>query len=47
MLRKGSTDQKAEFALDIIFAIDPSDIIVPPYIAEGLEWLQTLLRPEE
>ncbi|MGI6162216.1 MAG: ATP-dependent nuclease [Christensenellales bacterium] len=46
-LRKGKSDQKAEFALDIIYAIDPNNIIVPAYIAEGLEWLQTLLRPEE
>jgi len=47
MLRGGSSTQKAEFALDIIYAIDPKDIIVPEYIAEGLEWLQTLLQPEE
>lgn len=47
MLRDGSSTQKAEFALDIIYAIDPKDLAVPTYIAEGLEWLQTLLRPEE
>ncbi len=47
MLREGSSTQKAEFALDIIYAIDPNDIVVPTYIAEGLEWLQILLRPEE
>lgn len=46
-LREGKSNQKAEFALDIIYAIDPKDITVPPYIASGLEWLQTLLRPEE
>lgn len=46
-LRNGKSDQKAEFALDIIYAIDPASIIVPAYIAEGLEWLQTLLHPEE
>lgn len=47
VLRSGKSDQKAEFALDIIYAIDPKDITVPAYIAEGLEWLQTILRPEE
>lgn len=46
-LRTGKTDQKAEFALDLIYAIDPGELTVPPYIAEGLEWLQTILRPEE
>lgn len=47
VLRDGKSDQKAEFALDLIYAVDPSRILIPPYIAEGLEWLQTLLRPEE
>ena len=46
-LRNGKSDQKAEFALDLIYAIDPGKLTVPPYIAEGLEWLQTVLRPEE
>lgn len=46
-LRDGQSNQKAEFALDIIYALDPKDITVPPYIASGLEWLQTLLHPEE
>jgi len=46
-LRTGKTDQKAEFALDLIYAIDPGKLTIPPYIAEGLEWLQTILRPEE
>jgi predicted ATP-dependent endonuclease of OLD family len=45
-LRKGKSDQIAEFALDIIYDIDPADITVPSYIAEGLEWMQTLLCPE-
>jgi len=47
LLRDGNSTQKAEFALDIIYALDPKDIEVPEYIAEGLEWLQTLLHPEE
>lgn len=46
-LRGGGSSQKAEFALDIIYAIDPANITVPTYIAEGLEWLQTSLLPEE
>jgi len=47
VLRDGKSDQKAEFALDLIYTVDPSKLTVPLYIAEGLEWLQTLLRPEE
>jgi hypothetical protein len=34
---------KAQMALDIIFDINPKDLAVPSYIAEGLEWLQTEL----
>lgn len=45
-LRNGKSDQKAEFALDVIYEIDPDKLIVPPYIAEGLEWLREYLRPE-
>lgn len=47
VLRDGKSDQKAEFALDLIYAIDPSKLTVPSYIAEGLEWLQNLLCPGE
>ena len=46
-LRNGKSDQKAEFALDLIYAIDPSELTVPQYIAEGLEWLQYVLHPKE
>lgn len=46
-LRVGKSDQKAEFALDLIYTIDPSKLKVPQYIAEGLEWLQSCLIPEE
>lgn len=46
MMRSGESTQKAKFALDIIYDIDPNDIAVPVYIEEGLEWLQCLLRPE-
>ena len=47
VLRNGKSDQKAEFALDLIYAVDPSELTIPAYIAEGLEWLQSYLRPEE
>lgn len=47
LLRNEASDHKAQFALDLIYAIDPSELIVPSYIAEGLEWLQTTLRSEE
>jgi predicted ATP-dependent endonuclease of OLD family len=47
LLRNGKSDQKAEFALDLIFAIDPDVLTIPTYIAEGLEWLQDLLKPED
>ena len=43
----GKSDQKAEFALDLIYAVDPNQLIVPAYIDEGLEWLQSYLDPEE
>lgn len=46
-LRNGKSNQKAEFALDLIYTFDPSQLTIPLYIKEGLEWLQTLLRPLE
>lgn len=46
-LREGKSDQKAEFALDLIYEIDPSKLTIPTYIKDGLDWLQQLLRPEE
>ncbi|MCM1220852.1 MAG: AAA family ATPase [Lachnospiraceae bacterium] len=45
-LRNGKSDQKAEFALDLIYAIDPKDLVIPAYIDEGLTWLQSRLEPE-
>lgn len=42
-LRNGKSDQKAEFALDLIYAVDPNELIVPAYIDEGLKWLQAYL----
>lgn len=47
VLRESQSGQKAEFALDIIYSFDPNEIVIPPYIAEGLEWLQLQLRSEE
>lgn len=47
ILRNGKSDQKAEFALDLIYAVDPNELIVPAYIDEGLEWLKTYLDSEE
>jgi predicted ATP-dependent endonuclease of OLD family len=46
-LRDGKSDQKAEFALDLIYSIDPADLTIPSYIKEGLDWLQELLCPED
>lgn len=46
-LRNGKSDKKAEFALDLIYVFNPETLTIPSYIAEGLEWLQTLLRPLE
>ncbi|MBF0132585.1 MAG: AAA family ATPase [Magnetococcales bacterium] len=34
---------KAQFALDLIFDIDPTKLKIPHYIREGLEWLQVFL----
>ncbi len=39
--------QKAEFALDLIFAKDPHELEVPNYIKEGLEWLENELQKHE
>ena len=47
ILRNGKSDEKAEFALDLLYVFDPEKLIVPPYIAEGLDWLQKLLQPVE
>lgn len=47
MLREGKSKWKAEFALDIIFEINPDELSVPPYINQGLIWLQNYLHPED
>lgn len=46
-LRGSQSDRKAEFALDLIYSFDPDQIVIPPYIAEGLDWLQRKLKAEE
>ncbi len=45
-LREGKSDQKAEFALDLIYSIDPVILTVPSYIEKGLDWLKDKLCPE-
>ena len=47
MLRAGKSEQKAEFALDVIFEISPDELLVPPYVDQGLMWLQDYLHPED
>lgn len=47
MLCAGKSGQKAEFALDVIFEISPDELSVPPYIDQGLIWLQRYLHPED
>ena len=44
---KSKSAEKAEFALDVIYAVDPEKLNVPNYIAEGLEWMQNYLGKEE
>lgn len=46
-LRASQSDKKAEFALDLIYSFDPDKIVIPPYIKEGLDWLQEQLKTEE
>lgn len=40
------SDVKAEFALDLIYLVDPKEIAVPQYIEEGLRWLENVLCTE-
>lgn len=39
--------KKAEFALDLIYSVEPEKIIVPPYISEGLIWLEKQLKSHD
>lgn len=40
------SDVKAEFALDLIYLVDPKELVVPKYIDEGLSWLESVLVVE-
>lgn len=40
---KSNSDKKSEFALDLIYYVEPSILNVPRYIKEGLDWLQEKL----
>lgn len=40
---RNSSFKKAEFALDLLYEIDPEKIVVPQYIDEGLKWLESQL----
>ena len=41
------TEVKADFALDLIYSIDPDEIEIPKYIDEGLKWLENILCAED
>lgn len=43
-LREG---KKAEFALDVLMASDFTDLVVPRYIAEGLQWLLEQMKKKQ
>ena len=43
VLHEEKSNQKAEFALDLIYSVDPNKLEVPAYIDEGLKWLQSYL----
>ena len=44
---KSKSVDKAEFALDMIFNKDPQNIVIPAYIAEGLEWLENEISSKD
>lgn len=46
-LLKKSKSYKAEFALDLMYTMNPENLTVPEYIDEGLLWLQEKLKPIE
>ncbi len=39
--------KKAEFALDVLYIEDPKTFIIPAYIKEGLDWLETQLSKDK
>ena len=44
ILRSSKSGSKAKFALDILFQTDPNQINPPPYIKEGLNWVEKKLQ---
>ncbi len=44
---RGENVPKANFALDLIYSVDPLELNIPEYIAEGLIWLQNVLDKHE
>lgn len=44
---KNSGASKADFALDVIYSLNPETLIIPQYIEEGLTWLQECLSKED
>lgn len=38
--------KKAEFALELLFFEDPKTLATPTYIKEGLDWLESQLKPK-
>lgn len=47
MYEKLKTGKKAEFALDVLEAEAFDELVVPGYIAEGLEWLIAQLKKKQ
>ena len=39
--------KKAEMALELLFLHEPSELVPPQYIAEGLAWLQDKLKVKD
>lgn len=39
--------KKAEFALEVLYELPPTELIVPKYIEEGLEWLYAKIKKED
>ena len=43
----GGSAKKAEMALELLFLHEPSELVPPQYIAEGLVWLQDKLKVKD
>jgi predicted ATP-dependent endonuclease of OLD family len=44
MIENLTKSNKAAFALDLLFLTDPTELEVPPYIAEGFNWISEMLN---